>query len=207
MILNKKFFNKKKPNPSDNLTNIPKNLIQSEIIPDKQPISNEKKKPASNTNKLYASASPVALKSQKKEAISQNIKTTEEVLTHSEKLEAPQQENLPTKPNENQSNKIETSNKSDANKAEILKNDNLKESKKIESDNNTSVKSEVIKQQKSEEIEYIIKPTQKLMSTTTNSSLDKKKKNQPINKKPKKIMNSTKNVNERKQSKFSEFLI
>lgn len=110
VILNKKFFNKKK---LANVETPAKTLAQSECLAEKKPISAEKKKNFSN--KLNNSAaSPATSKQQKKET-----NKIEENLAISEKMESSQQE-IAMKQSEN-SAKI-------AEKSENL----LRESKKIE---------------------------------------------------------------------------
>ena len=166
--MNKKFFNKKKV-PETIIT--PKNLVQSEVILDKKQTSNEKKK-GQPINKLYASASPSTLKSQKKESNQKNEEpANSQVLLHSEKLE--------TTANE-------TPIKTEFMKTEVIKTETRTESTKIETKKPEETKFE---SKKSEELEQVInspKP-QKLSST---QSSDLKKKNQPGHKKGKKEKNA-----------------
>lgn len=191
MILNKKFFPKKKP--AEN----PKPLTQTEYIPEKKTLSSDKKSP--KANKLYASASPSTLKSQakkdKKDEQPQTIKSEETVmyqtLTQSEKLdtndaskaETVKHQELPAKTEERTSMKSDIINKSETIKSELVKSDRQKkevtetvktETKKTEelvkSDRQKKEVTETIKTEtkKTEELEYAYspKPAQKVASAT-----------------------------------------
>ena len=195
MILNKKFFPKKKA------AEIPKPLTQTEYLPEKKTLSSDKKSP--KANKLYASASPSTLKSQpkkdKKDEQPQNIKSEETVmyqtLTQSEKLdtndaskaETVKHQDIPTKTEEKLRNetsmKSDIISKSETIKSELVKSDRQKrevtetiksETKKseelVKSDKQKKEITETMKTEtkKTEELEYAYspKPVQKVASAT-----------------------------------------
>ena len=176
VILNKRFFNKKKTNETTPKNS--KNLVQSEYLPEKKLASNEKKKQA---NKLYTSSSPSTAKSQKKE--SNNAKyeeITSQTLTNSEKLESIEV----SKPNDIK-NEILIK-KTEITKSEIDKNEVLKsESKKFET---FETPNKLESKQKNEEIEYIVYSPKSLKTTSNTNTLsnENKKKNQPAKSQSKK---------------------